>query len=628
MLLLLAQPAAAQQGLAIDPATCLGCHGDKISAGRMAESVHGKNGCTSCHVEIVELAKHMKGEVKVGKVQCLRCHKKEAAEHSNSVHAARGVSCANCHADIHGHTYWNKDKRRVLAICTKCHKDERGFLQSVHGKGVLAGNQDSAACNDCHNLHEIKALGDPASHTNREFHTKVCLRCHGDEKLVERNKISKVAVESYLASYHGKNYRLGYPEKVAGCADCHTAHGILPSKDPNSSVNSANLVKTCGHCHTKGSMLFTKFYAHGEHNDRERYPILFYTFVAMTGLLVSTFAVFWLHTLLWMVRGFVENREKAAALEAGYSLHAAGKLQAAPSLGAEAACHVMGHAADHIVDGHKQYRRFQARHVFMHLLVIISFLGLSLTGLPLKFSDQPWAKVLMGLYGGAPNAGLIHRACAGITFVYFSMALALSVHFLFIRKDLKGNVFQKLFGPESLMPNLRDISDVVGMVRWFFFKGAKPTFERWTYWEKFDFIAVFWGMFAIGGSGLMLWFPEFFGYFLPGWAFNVATIIHSDEALLATGFIFTVHFFNTHGRPEKFPMDFVIFNGQMSKHEFIEERGDQWARYEREGIIEKQRAESTSGVVYDFCLKAFGFSALFVGITLLLLMIYAFVFPQ
>ncbi len=119
--------------------------------------------------------------------------------------------------------------------------------------------------------------------------------------------------------------------------------------------------------------------------------------------------------------------------------------------------------------------------------------------------------------------------------------------------------------------------------RWFFFKGPKPTFERWTYWEKFDFVAVFWGMFAIGGSGLMLWFPEFFGLFLPGWAFNVATIVHSDEALLATGFIFSVHFFNTHGRPEKFPMDFVIFNGQIGKEEMIEERGDQWKRYEEAG---------------------------------------------
>jgi hypothetical protein len=45
------------------------------------------------------------------------------------------------------------------------------------------------------------------------------------------------------------------------------------------------------------------------------------------------------------------------------------------------------------------------------------------------------------------------------------------------------------------------------MLRWFLFRGAKPTFEQWTYWEKFDFPAVFWGMFAIGGSGLLLWLP-------------------------------------------------------------------------------------------------------------------------
>ena len=215
--------------------------------------------------------------------------------------------------------------------------------------------------------------------------------------------------------------------------------------------------------------------------------------------------------------------------------------------------------------------------------------------------------------------------CAGITFVYFGSAICMSIHFLFIRKDVPGNFLHRLFGPDSLCPNLRDIRDVSGMVRWFLFRGPKPTFERWTYWEKFDFLAVFWGMFAIGGSGLMLWFPEFFGYFLPGWAFNVATIVHSDEALLATGFIFTVHFFNTHGRPEKFPMDFVIFNGQMSKEEFIEERGDQWKRYEERGITEQFHAKRTSGVLYDFLVKGFGFIALFIGISLLFLMIYAFI---
>ena len=593
------QPAAAEQGMAIDPATCLGCHSNKISAAAFAASVHGKNACTSCHVEITDLAKHMRGEVRVAKVHCERCHKKENAEHYNSVHVQHDVKCADCHTDIHTHTYWKKDKRVVVAKCIQCHDKQTVYRGSVHGKAVAAGNQDSAACSDCHNLHDIKPLGDPNSHSNREFHTKVCMKCHSDEKMMQRNNVTNVAVGSYMDSYHGKNYRLGFPEKVAGCADCHTAHEVLPAKDPKSSVNPENLVKTCAKCHKNASPLFTKFYAHGEHNDREKFPILFYTFVAMTGLLVSTFGVFWLHSLLWMFRGFVENRERAAALVAGH--------------------------VEHVVsEGHKQYRRFQRRHIFLHLLVIISFLGLSLTGLPLKFSDQAWAKVFMQLYGGSSNAGFIHRICAGITFVYFSGALFMSVHFLFIRKDIKGNFLQRMFGPDSLMPNFRDLRDVTGMVRWFLFKGPKPTFERWTYWEKFDFIAVFWGMFAIGGSGLMLWFPEFFGYFLPGWAFNVATIVHSDEALLATGFIFTVHFFNTHGRPEKFPMDFVIFNGQMSKHEFIEERGDQWKRYEELGITEQFKADHTSGIAYDFLVKTFGFLAVITGLVLVVLMIFAF----
>ena len=598
LLTMWAAPAVAEQGMAIDPATCLGCHSNKISVRDFAASVHGKNGCTSCHVDITNLLKHMKGEIKVQKVQCERCHKKENAEHYTSVHVSKGVMCANCHTDIHTHTYWKNDKRKVVAKCIQCHDKEAVYQKSVHGKGVAAGNMDSAACNDCHNLHAIQKLGSEKEH--REFHTKVCLKCHSDEKMMARNKVDNVKVKSYMESYHGKNYRLGFPEKVAGCADCHTAHAVLPENDPKSTVNPANLVKTCGQCHTRATPLFTKYYAHGEPNDREKYPTLFYTFAGMTGLLVGTFSVFWVHTLLWMFRGFIENREKEALLATEQIHHA-------------------------IPEAHKQYRRFKPVHIFMHLLVITSFLGLSLTGLPLKFSGQHWAIALMDFYGGTANAGMIHRICAGITFVYFGMALVMSIHFLFIRKDIKGNFIQRLFGPDSLCPNLRDILDVLGMLKWFFFSGPKPTFERWTYWEKFDFIAVFWGMFAIGGSGLMLWFPEFFGLFLPGWAFNVATIVHSDEALLATGFIFTVHFFNTHGRPEKFPMDFVIFNGQISKEEMIEERGDQWRRYEKDGVTEQFACQKNSGVVYDFLFKGFGFIALFTGLGLLLLMILAFV---
>lgn len=596
--LFLAATAWAAPELAIDPGKCLDCHADRIAADVFAQSVHGQNACTSCHVEITDLEKHRRGEITIRPVRCARCHKQEAADHYASVHMLHEIGCSDCHADIHGVHKWGGDKRQVVAVCTRCHEITR-YEYSVHGQGINEGKQDAAACHDCHHLHAIKPLGDPASGEFRSFHTEVCLGCHADREMMERNRVFPLAVKTYWESFHGKSFRLGFPQQVAGCVDCHTAHEVLSADQPASSIHPENLIGTCGRCHRQVTASFTRFYVHGEHTDRQHYPILFWTFVAMTTLIVGVFAVFWVHTLLWLFRGFVENRQREADL-------AAGRLTPLP-------------------DGQKQYRRFRKLHIFLHLLVIVSFLGLSLTGLPLKFSGHSWARAMMSFYGGVEYAGLIHRVCAILTFFYFFVAIGMSLHFLFLRRDARGSWLQRLFGPDSLMPNRKDLRDIEGMVRWFFFRGPKPAFERWTYWEKFDFFAVFWGMFAIGGSGLLLWFPELSCRFLPGWVLNVATIVHSDEALLATGFIFTVHFFNTHGRPEKFPMDFVIFNGEVAKEELIRERAEQWNRYQQLGITEQFRVEKTSGVLFDFIFKGFGFLALLAGLFLAFLEFYAFI---
>jgi hypothetical protein len=144
--------------------------------------------------------------------------------------------------------------------------------------------------------------------------------------------------------------------------------------------------------------------------------------------------------------------------------------------------------------------------------------------------------------------------------------------------------------------------------------------DTWTYWEKFDYWAVFWGVGMIGVSGLFLWFPEFFGSFVPGWAFNIATIIHSDEALLAAGFIFTIHFFNTHLRPEKFPMDTVIFTGEIRMDEFMHERPLEYQR-----LIERKNLDAfvTSPPSEGFLLLSSFFGSLLVltGFFLLILII-------
>ena len=105
----------------------------------------------------------------------------------------------------------------------------------------------------------------------------------------------------------------------------------------------------------------------------------------------------------------------------------------------------------------------------------------------------------------------------------------------------------------------------------------------------------------------------------------MATIIHSDEALLATGFIFTIHFFNTHFRPDRFPMDPVIFTGRMTLEEFKEDRPREYEQLVAEGRLEEHMVEPLQeGFVK--ALKVFGFTALTIGMGLILLIIYAVVF--
>ena len=129
-----------------------------------------------------------------------------------------------------------------------------------------------------------------------------------------------------------------------------------------------------------------------------------------------------------------------------------------------------------------------------------------------------------------------------------------------------------------MVPQGKDIKDVFANFRYFLYLGKRPEQDRWNYIEKFDYLAVFWGVMIIGLSGLFLWFPLWFASFLPGWVINAAYVIHSDEALLATGFIFFFHFFHTHLRPEIFPMDTVIFTGKVSLEHFKVERPLEYQR--------------------------------------------------
>jgi len=266
----------------------------------------------------------------------------------------------------------------------------------------------------------------------------------------------------------------------------------------------------------------------------------------------------------------------------------------------------------------RYYRRFSPIERVLHSGLMLTFVGCALTGLPLLYSEKPWATTLAKILGGFEGAGLIHRVCAFVMITVFLSHVAI----VFSKAIKSGRLLSILWGPDSMVPQLQDGIDIYRNFLWFVGRGPRPQFDRWAYWEKFDYWAVFWGMFIIGGSGLLLWFPWFFSQVLPGWMFNIASLIHGEEALLAVGFIFTVHFFNGHLRPSKFPMDTVIFTGRISEHELMDERGVEYARLAREGQLEAKATTAPSEEARWFG-WVIGGTALGLGIVAVVLIVYS-----
>ena len=225
---------------------CQFCHDEPLYRVDFKKSIHANNGCTSCHTDITNIEKHRDGKEKPAPVDCGSCHQDIAKEYRQNFHYLQeDFRCSDCHRNIHA-IKQDKNKNIKLAIiekCTECHGNA-DYAASGHGEAVLKGNQDAASCADCHGLHNTRVF-----HTSleqypaeaREFYTQKCKRCHADSAMMKRNNLSDKMVAYYESTYHGKVQELGYPAPVAGCADCHTKHNILPKDDPRSSINPANL---------------------------------------------------------------------------------------------------------------------------------------------------------------------------------------------------------------------------------------------------------------------------------------------------------------------------------------------------------------------------------------------------
>lgn len=264
------------------------------------------------------------------------------------------------------------------------------------------------------------------------------------------------------------------------------------------------------------------------------------------------------------------------------------------------------------------FTRFTLGQRITHGILMVTFLGLAGTGIPLKFSSNGAAIAFANFVGGFGFLLFFHKLC-GVTLTAAFIVHAVHVGY----KIVSTRNWGLLWGPSSLVPNLKDLQDLIGQLKWFVWLGPKPKFDRYTYWEKMDYWAVFWGMAIIGLSGYAMWFAPYVGRLLPGWLMNVALVIHGEEALLAVSFIFSVHFFNENMRPENFPGDLTIFTGRQTEEEFKERHPLEYERMVASGDIERLRTVPPPRWLCNFS-RAIGTGAVLIGLYLLVVTARAF----
>jgi cytochrome b subunit of formate dehydrogenase len=257
-------------------------------------------------------------------------------------------------------------------------------------------------------------------------------------------------------------------------------------------------------------------------------------------------------------------------------------------------------------------RRFSRTDRLFHLFLMLTFIIQTATGFGRLFITTGWGKQLIAFFGGYENSLLIHE------WVGILMLAGFVVHtfYLLARVDWKKPV-QSIFGPDSLVPNFQDFKDFGNRIRWLFGFGPQPALNRWTYWEKFDYWAVYWGLPLLAITGLMLMAPMLTSRFVPGWSLNIAVLLHRAEAILAVTYIFIVHFFVGHLRPSSFPMNEAMFSGNVSVAEAEKEKPVWIERLRRQGGLDTPKVVMPAPwfrIVYFL----FGYMILIIGIYLLI----------
>ncbi len=476
------------------PGTCGACHGDAklMAAAGVVIADPLKNYMKSDHWRILSSGKMLVAAT------CADCHG-----------AHKILPSTSPKSPIY--------KQNVPKTCGKCHSGiEAKYARSVHGKALEEGNLQAPSCNNCHGEHDIEGPKRPTSSVYPPTVAETtCPQCHASVRLSERFSLPTGMVQSYKASFHGLASSYGQTD-VANCASCHGAHDILPASDPASSINPANLQRTCGKCHPDATKAFANINIHSKISEASS-PVLF-----------------WIRSLyLWLI----------ALVVGGLALH-----------------QLMDYVRRYrvtikMLNPAAVYRRMTGAERLQHLLLLSSFFTLVATGFALKYPDSLWSIPFKWLSVGFDIRGWLHRAAA---VVMIGDAL---YHLVYVATTKRGRAFVR-----DIMPATSDAREFFQQIGYYLgIRRHEADFGRFSYAEKVEYLALVWGTAVMVATGFVLWFKEFFTAYLPEWGYKAAEMIHFYEAVLAFTTIIIWHLYMVFVHTDHPPFNPTWITGLMTR---------------------------------------------------------------
>ncbi len=505
------------------PATCQDCHGDVhaiVTGDDPKSSVNRSNipsTCGRCHGQ--KFLMESNGET----TQPFLSYQSSVHGRAVANGSQKAAVCTDCHG-VHQILPASDPKSpiskvAVASTCGKCHTDVANtFTASIHGQAIARGNMLAPTCTDCHGIHSIKRHTDPNSPVAEQNVSRdICARCHEGVRLSQEFGVPGNRVTSYFDSYHGLAAQ-GGSVVAANCSSCHGVHNILPSSDPHSTINRANLDATCGQCHKGVTQKFTRTPVHlqsgsrsGDSNsaDIDSVATRWVRWIYIPLILLVIGVMFLHNAIIWRSKAIARRRLMNPFMT-----------------------------------------RMTVNQRWQHLILLSSFIVLVITGFALKFPDT-WFAHTLGM--GENLRGIIHRV-AGVILITAGI-----YHVFYLAAAREGRRLLR-----DIAPRPKDAFDALATMRYYLgLSSEKPKFGRFNYAEKAEYWALVWGTALMGLTGIMIWAKVLVGDLFARWWVDVATAVHFYEAILATLAILVWHFYQVFFDPDVYPMNWAWYDGKM-----------------------------------------------------------------